>query len=245
MTKQRDDKSKTSSSNHKWKESIVDIVPSTSASVGGALVGLAIGGPAGAITGAAVTPVAATLFKIVNIALKRRRERAEQVLSEAAKLKKENISDFERTIMENDDRLAFAVRVLTAAADTPLPEKIVGFSRLLAAGMDSSREKLLDKYTLVVQALTAMNESHIRVLNVISSKIEDKDSVENGWLPSDLSKKTGESLEYLRPLVRLLEFYGLITDVAHRKASLKNTVRWQITELGLLCLKSLKPEYTT
>lgn len=241
MSKPKNTNKEVSAQESKWKERIIDIVPNTGASVGGALIGLAIGGPVGAVTGAAVTPAATALLRIVKNSLQLRRERAERVLAGAAELRGESISDLENKILDNDDRLAFTARVLTAAADTPLPEKIAGFTRLLAAGIDASREKLVDRYMLVAQALAAMSESHMRVLDVISSKIEDRHTPENGWSPYGISDRIGESPENLRPLVRLLEFYGLITDVAHRRPEIGSSVSWQITDLGLLCLRVLKP----
>lgn len=216
------------------KKRAIDVLPEAGGSVGGALVGLAVGGPAGAIAGATVAPAASALLHIVKDALQRRTERAENVLLRAAELSDGSVADLENRLTQSDDRLAFAVSVLTAAADTPLEEKITAFARLLAAGVQVDTNKLVDEYAMIAKALAAMDEPHIQLLAAISSSREDQDEPRSGLLPEDLARKFDTGPEFLRPYVRLLEFYGLITDVGFRTPETQGTVRWQITDLGMI-----------
>lgn len=223
-----------------FKQRTKGLLPEVGGSVGGALVGLAIGGPGGAIAGAATAPAVVTLMNIVKDALQRRTERAQQVLVEAADLCDLSIVELESLLTESDERLAFSVSVLTAAADTPLSEKIAAFTRLLALGAQAEREQLVNEYLLITHALTAMEAPHLQVLVAVSSSQEDRDEPMLGLTPDDLAGELKVLPESLRPLVRLLELYGLITDVGHRKPETQNSIRWQITDLGFLCLKLLQ-----
>ena len=60
---------------------LLELLPAGSGSVGGALVGLALGGPEGALAGAALEPV---LEKVVSETLARRRQRAQRALAVAS-----------------------------------------------------------------------------------------------------------------------------------------------------------------
>lgn len=223
-------------------QAIERILPNTAGSVGGALVGLAVGGPVGAVAGAAITPAATALVALVSEALRRRARRAEEVLAGAANMLNQDVTVLEATLVANDDLLAVAILALTAAADAPLAEKRNAFSRLIAQSSAGDQVQFVDKYTLAAHALAALDAAHIRLLAVVSSRQEDKSAPESGWTPEELATHFSEATTTLRPLVRLLELHGLITDVGNQTDQGPDAVYWQITTLGTFLLELLDIE---
>lgn len=212
------------------------VIPETGGSIGGALLGLAVGGPAGAVAGAAATPVATAVIRIAREALLSRTSRAEQVLLAAADENRQSVDEFTSRIINEPEQLSFAAFILAEASETLISAKIQAFSRLLASGINDATKPLLTEYTLIAKAIAMMDEPHIIVLSSIANS-----QISDGLSPDELAATVGASAENLRPYVRMLELYGLITDTSWRSSSSQMSITWTVTDLGRACLDFLSP----
>ena len=110
---------------------LLELLPAGSGSVGGALVGLALGGPGGALAGAAVEPV---LEQVVSETLARRRARGQQALAVAASSVGITPGDLLDRILRDEQLLDLAAAVVAAASETMVEAKIRALGRALATG---------------------------------------------------------------------------------------------------------------
>lgn len=206
------------------------LLPTTSGAIGGAIVGLGLGGPVGALAGAAVSPVLTELAQAVQ---QRRAQRAQETLQYAASAASTPLETLRDRIMEDEDRLDLAIAVLTASADASLHAKRAALGRVLGKGT-SDKDRQLGRYLNMARALAILEESHIQVLALVNGGTDPRT-----WTPQELEDALDESADSLRPVVRQLELHGLITDLAWQPEYRHLIVAWSSTALGRECLALL------
>lgn len=211
-------------------ESLWVVSRDVSSSVGGALVGLAIGGPAGAVVGAAAGPLVA----FADEALERRRRKAAAVLKLA---RPEDPDGLLSDLRSDPSKLDLAARVLAAAADSSFNEKLTALAKVLAA-VGTGVVDELDRFYIVVRILDSLDGADIRVLKFIAtSKARGNQEV---LTPEDLLLEFPDLALGMRAVVRRLELHGLILDEArHEPAKHGGAVFWKASEIGHECLALL------
>jgi len=220
-----------------------ELMPSGAGSVGGALVGLAIGGPAGAVVGAATEPA---LEQLVSAALALRRRRGERAYEVAADEAGMSPDELLRSILGDERLLDLAVAVVTAAAETALDAKINALGRALATGATAADDAVVDEQRLLVRILADLEAPHIRVLVQLARPHPRGRSVEvprvggetrPGWAVDDLEEALASARAILEPILRVLEAHGLATEVASAVGAAYNAC--SVTDAGLACLTLL------
>jgi hypothetical protein len=220
-----------------------ELLPAGSGSVGGALVGLALGGPEGALAGAALEPV---LEQVVSEALTRRRERAQRALAVAASTASMTPEELLDRILRDERLLDLAAAVVAAASETMVEAKIRALGRALATGALAVDDAIVDEQRFLVDILADLEAPHVRVLHQLSIQHEGYGSPRNekgdgrayGWLTEDLSAHLPGMGVVLQPVLRVLESRDLVRDTA--VGTLDYVPRWVVTEAGERCLAMLE-----
>ena len=144
---------------------LLELLPAGSGSIGGALVGLALGGPGGAIVGAAVEPV---LEAVVSETLARRRTRGQQALAVAAAEADMTPEHLLERILRHERLLDLAAAVVAAASETMLEAKIQTLGRALGTGALAVDNAVVDDQRFLVDTLADLEALHLRVLHQLS-----------------------------------------------------------------------------
>jgi hypothetical protein len=187
---------------------LLELLPPGSGSVGGALVGLALGGPQGALAGAAVEPV---LELIVSETLTRRRERGQRVLAVASSAAGMPPEELLQRILRDERLLDLAAAVVAAASQTMVDAKIRTLGRALAAGALASDDAIVDEQRFLVDTLADLEAPHVRVLHQLSIEHDGYGSPRSpqggprayGWSTGDLAAHLPGMALVLRPLLIL------------------------------------------
>jgi hypothetical protein len=226
---------------------LVELLPAGSGSVGGALVGLALGGPEGALAGAAVEPV---LAQVVSETLTRRRQRAGRALAVAATEVGTTPEALLQQILANERLLDLAAAVVAAASETMLEAKIRALGRALASGVLAHDEAVVDKQRFLVDTLTELDAPHVRVLTQLSVEHEDYwptiyapgQEGAHGWSAGDLAAELPGVAPVLQPVLHGLASRALVTDTGQGTWGYRGveSQRWVLTDFGKSCLAELE-----
>ncbi|GGX83265.1 hypothetical protein GCM10010358_41960 [Streptomyces minutiscleroticus] len=131
--------------------------------------GAALGGPAGALVGAAAAPALSTGLKLLSEKVARnRQDRSSEVLFLAAGalgLKEEELAG---ALLGDERLLELAGRVILSAQDISQEAKRRALALTLAAAVDDPSPARLDVMELVHSALSSIDAPHIRFMYVIS-----------------------------------------------------------------------------
>jgi hypothetical protein len=227
-----------------------ELVPSTSGSVGGALAGLAIAGPGGAVLGAAVGSV---VQHVVDTALFRRWERAGQAIEVAASEANLSPDALLRRLLEDERLLDLAATVVAAASETALKAKIRALGKALASGALATDDATIDEHRFLVATLADLEAPHVRVLEQVTEPFptyEVKTSRDDpnprtlqvqGWGLDDLGKAQPGLGGVVAPILSVLAGRGLIENAATGTLDYQpsQSERWVITDYGRRCLALL------
>ena len=226
---------------------LLELLPAGSGSVGGALVGLALGGPEGALAGAAVEPV---LEQVVSETLARRRARGRQALAVAASSTDITPEDLLDRILRDEQLLDLAAAVVAAASETMVEAKIQALGRALAAGALATDDAVVDEQRFLVDILADLEAPHIRVLKQLSIQHEGYGSPRTpdggrrayGWSTEDLSDRMPGMAVILRPVLNVLAGRELVRDTAVGSLGYVpgEGERWVVTDTGTRCLNLLE-----
>jgi hypothetical protein len=226
---------------------LLELLPAGSGSVGGALVGLALGGPGGAVVGAAVEPM---LELIVSETLARRRDRGQRALAVAAAEAAMTPEELLQRIVRDERLLDLAAAVVAAASETMVEAKIRTLGRALAKGARASDDAVVDEQRFLVDTLADLEAPHIRVLHQLSVEHEGYGSPRKpdggrrayGWSTGDLSDELPGMALVLRPVLRALAGRELVRDTAvgTRDYVPGEAERWVVTNFGMQCLVMLE-----
>jgi hypothetical protein len=226
---------------------LLELLPAGSGSVGGALVGLALGGPEGALAGAAVEPV---LEQVVSETLARRRQRGQRALAIAASAAGMTPEELLERILHDERLLDLGAAVVAAASKTMVEAKIRALGRALATGALATDDAVVDEQRFLVDTLADLEAVHFRVLTHVSVQHSGYGSPQSpegwrqayGWSIEDLSAQLPGTAVILRPVLGVLAGRELIRDmgVGSLDYLAGESERWVITDTGTRCLLLLK-----
>ncbi len=197
--------------------------------MGGTLLALGIGGPAGAVAGSVISPGLSLLSRLAFSAFAKRRGRAAQTLVDAAAIRDMTPEALAEALLADDRRVEVAARLLTVAAETTLPEKRRAMARLLAetAGDDDLRVDLAAEFA---RAWAELDFPHIALLRLLATQ---PPTGEVGWSEEGLAKKFPDAAIVLVGLVNALAQRNTIRDIALGTWNSAAGIRkWTITDFG-------------
>lgn len=233
-------------------QSLVEIV----ATAVGATVGFATGSLPGAVLGAALGPAAVLALRLDRDARDRRLLRAAKALDACRAGTELSLQDIEDRAVADEASSELIARVIEAAADARLEDKIEGLGRLLSAALLD--QATMDEAFLIAAALREMEAPHFRLLGKLNS------AWGVDWQPAG-SHKTSDIASYvgaaggatvLPAVVATLVRHGLIDQVEGSIALTRRLQRvatgsdfdsppvrdhWVTTALGLHCLVLVLP----
>jgi hypothetical protein len=226
---------------------LLELLPAGSGSVGGALVGLALGGPEGALASAAIEPV---LEQVVSETLARRRARGRRALAVAASSAGVTPEELLERILHDEKLLDLAAAVVAAASETMVEAKIRTLGRALATGALALDDAVVDEQRFLVDILADLEAVHVRVLNQLSIQHEGYGSPRSpdgtrrayGWSIEDLSAHLPSIAAVLRPVLNVLAGRELVRDTAVGSLGYVpgEGERWIVTDTGTRCLDMLQ-----
>lgn len=201
----------------------------------GAGIGLAAGGPFGAIVGAASVPI----IELVALRERRSYRNMEFLIEMVTELCGVSAEEFAAWAQERDERLFLATSALQAAYDTKVESKIRGLARVLAENVQDDAR--LDLSSLVVAALGELEAPHIRVLHTLVHEVPPATSQnirteDDAWHCAQLKEHLPNLADGIMPLIATLFRTGMITEGI---SSEKDNLSWEITRFGINCLNYL------
>jgi len=198
-------------------------VASTGADVGmsaaGALIGLAIGGPVGAVLGAAAPPLSSLGGRLATRTIQRRFDRAERLFLEVARISRgQSTASVLMGLESSDERTETFVQILGMAlnSDESLHS---AFAELLRGVVESSEVSDVERLEIVAQSLAGLKSVQVRILLEL-------DSAGGRMSARDISARIDIPEEELRFAVRDLEVRGMIKDGDI------HPIEWILRELG-------------
>ncbi len=220
----------------------------------GALVGL-IGGPAGAVAGAATGPLFRKGLAVLRTrVLARRDEKAAFVIAEAAReagLEPDELAD---RLQSTPDRAELFVRVLRAAEDAGHGDRLVALAQSLAAAATSDDDLLLHWEKAFVRAIGELDAPHIELLSRFTMTANENNL--GGGHP-EFDKPTAAMNEVQIPLalpgwdgilptlLAALEGHGLVSALPGGEGGTlggggTGPKEWQITTFGRTVVERLE-----
>jgi hypothetical protein len=134
----------------------------------GAAVGFAVGGPGGAVIGAAATPYLAVVFQKMGDKIwadrSRRANKMLETAAEAAGLSTEELAD---RAMESEESRFLTDKAVQAAADTIWPEGVKAIGRALASGLLAADKPALDIRLRILGIMQGLDEMHVALLELL------------------------------------------------------------------------------
>jgi hypothetical protein len=180
----------------------VAVLRGTAATLGG-IVGLFVGGPAGALAGAAATPVIET---IVLRGRERAVRRANEALETAAVRLGLDEQAFVDRALSNDGRLLLTLQVVQAASRTHWDEKVRLLGRVLADGLgDGTR---LDEAGFIAATINDIEPAHVELLAYIFERAQPRHAVMTSSIRADLP----DFGETIFAILAALDRHGLIGE---------------------------------
>jgi len=222
------------------------------AAVVSAGAGLALGGPAGAVAGAAASPMmTAGLRSLVDHVSMWRARRAGEAFTLAAKICGLSEDDFALRLGADERLSELAGRVLLTVQDMALPAKRKALAKVLAeAGrMRDSTEAQYEHGLLVVRAIATLDGPHIRIMTVMQDRPglpdpvppSDPDGVRWGYRAAELAADptlAGIAESLMGELLAL----GLIEDATNGMTFLQRTRQYALTPFGREVLALLESD---
>lgn len=198
----------------------------------GALVGLAFGGPPGAVIGATAGATATAAAQLIATHLRVRQRRVHEVLDSAASIAGIDVQSLEAVIMTDEARLDLVVDALEAASRASGKEKLDALAAAIARSANADGALELHRLGVLLRAIRDLDALHVQVIIGVRDRFPD------GATPDDLEKYTSVPTYELRAVVRLLELHGLIVDESRLGRSTE--VKWKLGEVGVLCAELIR-----
>lgn len=163
-------------------EALLDLAVGTLAGAVTGVVGYAVGGPGGALVSNSASPYLAAVFKkLVGPFWEDRSRRAEKMLETAAEtagLTQEQLAD---RAAESEESRFLTNKAVQAAADTFWPEGIRAIGRAYAAGLLAKDKPVLDIRLRVLGIMEDLDEMHVSLLELLV-KHEPEPKYGEGWV---------------------------------------------------------------
>ncbi|MCX5130872.1 hypothetical protein OOK06_02010 [Streptomyces sp. NBC_00340] len=222
-----------------------------SAGAGAAVVGGVVAGPVGAALGAvaqeAVNEAAQRLIKVI---IKRREERAAQVMAVGAEVSNVSIDRFSETVESSPELLALLAETVQAAMETPLEAKIYALGRCLAGGVQDDTR--VDAERLRVRGLARIETQEVKLMAVLNEEAPlrpadpERGIPENGrwlgWPRTAILEQLPGLTGVLDASIALLVAEGLAIDagVGTFGGGGPGREQWILTDFGKDCLQLLQ-----
>lgn len=192
----------------------------------GSLIGFAIGGPLGAITGSTVSPTSKLAIKVGQIWLKRRKERLTTIVEQAFILSGKQETDILQEMLDSPEWSNEMMSMIQQLLDTD-PELDALFSEIMASAISANNEDERNRIIVLNDSIKGMNKVQIQILKAVYTA--------GGFLSAlDMAKQIKVPEFELRNAVRDLELRGMILD-----NGVEPTI-WKLRELGIILIETLK-----
>lgn len=207
----------------------------TAVEVGTVGLGLAIGGPVGALVAATIKPT------LELIALRERRgldniERVVESVTESTGLSPDELAAWASS---TDGRLMLTTNVIQTAYNTLYEAKVAALVTVLVANLRD--EAQLDISAVIVGTLADLEATHVRVLHAIDRedlprRVDDLEHVPGVALQSQLEAYFPNLALGILPIMATLERHKLVKEaIAHAD----DDYAWRVTSFGRRCLTYL------
>lgn len=189
------------------------------AAAAGSGVGLLIGGPAGAVAGAAMLPLLAVALQRAGSEIGILRSRsAAAALDEASRRLGCNADQVVQLATQSPEAAQLLAETLTAAARTVNENKIRALARALANGLRDD-EARPDEQQLIVAALAEVEAPHIKVLTHLGPErsltrtqatgLSNRTTPTRGLWPSSIAARCNLSTASARAVLSVLQRAGM------------------------------------
>lgn len=201
----------------------------------GAGIGLATGGPLGALVGAASVPI----VELVVLRERQSLRNMELLIEMVTELGGVSVDEFTAWAQGRDGRFFLVTSALQAAYDAKAKQKIRGLARVLAENLQDDAR--LDLCSLVVAALAELEPPHVRVLYTLVHDVPPVTSPRirsesDAWHCAQLKEHLPNLADGIMPIIATLFRTGMITEGL---SSEKDNLSWVVTRFGINCLNYL------
>lgn len=206
------------------EQSLYEVAKQVVVNVAAGLAGYLGPGP-GAIAAGAAPIVLAGLDYISGTIGSRRVDHATEALTDGAEAfgagTAEEFVEFVKAAVSDEERQELLARALTIAQDTAMRDKRRALGRVIAQAASDAGTKV-DKQLVYLRALDDLDEPHIRLLRLMTTKPPHQDAVNRQmeaigraairqWHPSDLGQADPGLAEVVWSLLPVLDRHGLIS----------------------------------
>lgn len=209
----------------KDKNELMNTSTDLALSATGTLVGLAIGGPVGAIAGGILSPSVKLATKVYSLWLERRRERMTSIVDAAINRSNKTEDKIFEEMVSNPEWCDKIMAMIRQIADND-PSLDALFSELLSLAINTSDTDEQNRLIALSNSINGLN----RVQLIIIRDLFQADGVLSAH---DISEKVNVPELELRNAVRDLELRGIIVDNG------KEPTIWTLRELGFVLAKTL------
>ena len=201
------------------RQDMVETIGETGSAVAGTLVGLALGGPLGAVVGAATSPLLAKAARVGSRAWNRRRARAIATVDDAFRIAGTSPEVALDGLLDDAEKADDFLRLLSQAAESD-QSLTTAFSSLMAQVLAAPQsDPVSERVAIIGESLRGLRATHVRILQALAAR--------GGVLrASELATVLEIPQIELRGVVRDLEARGMIKD---REV---HPIEWQLRELG-------------
>lgn len=191
----------------------------------GTLVGLAIGGPVGAIAGGVVPPVTKLAITAGTLWYDRRKKRLVNVVNRAFAQSGKTESEIFQEMIDSPEWCDTIISMIRQLADND-PELDMLFSQIMASAISAQEERERNRFIVLHNAIRGMNKVQLLILKHMYL-CDGVLSAEN------MADKVKVPELELRNAVRDLELRGMIVDNGSEPTI------WAIRELGTAIAKTI------
>ncbi|MGW4140315.1 hypothetical protein ACWELV_26460 [Streptomyces mirabilis] len=227
------------------------VVARVATGAGAAVIGGAVAGPVGAAIGAvaqeAVNEAAKRLIKLI---VRRREERAAQVMAVGAAASNAGIDRFSQTIENSPELLALLSETVQAAMETPLEAKIYALGACLARGVGD--DTTVDAERLRVRGLARIEAQEVKLMELLNEQPPlrpadpERGIPENGrwlgWPRTGILERLPGFADVLDASIALLVAEGFAIDagIGSYGGGGPGREQWVLTSFGKDCLALLQ-----
>jgi hypothetical protein len=168
-----------------------------------------------------------------------RTQRAIESVKHASRLSNLSEEDFAQQVCSSDKLLNATVAAIEASMRTSLDAKIKAMAKLVSEGVaEATDDDKLSSIYLKIQALSRIEEEHLKLLIMISQRIPGV-AEELGWKEDRIITRLPQYETTLPALTATLSSAGLIYNNGIGRMSYDQPT-WKLTTLGESCLEMLK-----
>lgn len=192
----------------------------------GAIVGLVIGGSAGAIIGAVSAPVLSLAQDFVIKVTQHRKDRLEKIVNNSIVKSGNSIEEALNVLNINEEKAEAFLSLLSSLCETDKAFDLL-FEELLAELFNSDSDTECERLFIIADAIRHLRAIHLKILLAINNA--------GGVLSaSEISNAVSIPEIELRSVVRELELRGMIKDLEVLP------VTWKLRELGCAIVKYIE-----